>query len=107
MPGSRFYFKKGGPIMSTCDKCTLSDCYVGNPCCDPVTSPCTFNECFPTQTPAPVPAPGPGCSPGDCFPGNPCCDPVTSPCTDSECFPPAPVPAPVPAPMGMGDHGSG
>merc|ERR1711892_39863 len=107
MPGSRFCFKKGGPIMSTCDisKCTQSDCYVGNPCCDPVTSPCTENKCFP---PAPVPAPVPaGCTPGDCTPDNRCCDPVTSPCTDNECFPPAPVPAPVPAPMGMGDHGSG
>merc|ERR1711892_473728 len=104
MPGSRFCFKKGGPMMSTCDisMCTLPDCFPGNPCCDPVTSPCTPNECSigapsPVAIPTPAPAPGPVCTPSDCNPGNPCCDPVTSPCTANECFPHAPVPAPVPA----------
>merc|ERR1711892_1635957 len=105
MPGSRFCFKKGGPIMSTCDisMCTLPDCFPGNPCCDPVTSPCTPNECSigapsPVAIPTPAPAPGPGCIKSDCFFGNPCCDPLTPPCTVNECLPPpAPVPAPVPA----------
>ena len=72
MPGSRFCFKKGGPIMSTCDisKCTMSDCKVGNPCCDSGTPPCNdVAVCaygapspvatpFPTPTPAPAPGPG-------------------------------------------------
>merc|ERR1711892_1366391 len=107
MPGSRFCFKKGGPIMSTCDisMCTLPECYPGSPCCDPVTPPCTVNECsigapspVAIPTPTPAPAPGPGCIKSDCFFGNPCCDPLTPPCTVNECLPPpAPVPAPVPA----------
>merc|ERR1711892_532684 len=105
MPGSRFCFKKGGPIMSTCDIiCTNNDCNVGNPCCNPWTYPCNEKpECSneapsPVATPTPAPAPGPVCTQPDCFPGNPCCDPVTSPCTAFECLPPpAPVPTPVPA----------
>merc|ERR1711892_239670 len=107
MPGSRFCFKKGGPMMSTCDisMCTLPECYPGSPCCDPVTPPCTVNECsigapspVAIPTPTPAPAPGPGCIKSDCFFGNPCCDPLTPPCTVNECLPPpAPVPAPVPA----------
>merc|ERR1711892_881265 len=90
MPGSRFCFKKGGPMMSTCDisMCTLPDCFPGNPCCDPVTSPCTPNECSigapsPVAIPTPAPAPGPGCINSDCKPGNACCDNGTPPCNDN------------------------
>merc|ERR1711892_221993 len=89
MPGSRFCFKKGGPIMSTCDisMCTNNDCYIGNPCCDSGTPPCNYDSVCsngaPSPVPTPSPAPGPGCTINDCIPGNSCCDSGTPPCTDN------------------------
>merc|ERR1711892_1163671 len=109
MPGSRFCFKQGGPMMSTCDisMCTNNDCYMGNPCCDSGTPPCNDNPVctngaaspVPTPFPTPAPAPFPGCTQSDCVRGNICCDDSIFPCdTDPQCGgPPAPVPAPVPA----------
>merc|ERR1712106_1144482 len=86
MPGSRFCFKKGGPMMSTCDisMCTLPDCYPGNPCCDNSMPPCDKDPQCGIGPPAPVPAPVPaGCTNNDCKPGNACCDNGTPPCNDN------------------------
>merc|ERR1711892_762996 len=94
MPGSRFCFKKGGPMMSTCDisMCTNNDCYMGNPCCDSGTPPCNDNPvctngaASPVPTPSPAPAPGSGCTQPDCIPGNFCCDNSLPPCDqDPQC----------------------
>merc|ERR1711892_287946 len=89
MPGSRFCFKKGGPMMSTCDisMCTNNDCYMGNPCCDSGTPPCNDNPVCTngaaSPVPTPSPAPGSGCTNNDCNPGNFCCDNSLPPCNDN------------------------
>merc|ERR1711892_411503 len=86
MPGSRFCFKQGGPMMSTCDisMCTNNDCYMGNPCCDSGTPPCNDNPVCTngaaSPVPSPAPAPGSGCTNNDCIPGNFCCDNSLAPC---------------------------